>query len=246
MNEKMKTFVRNATITIFIVLGVGFLALGYYGFVPGLSSVLGSSKPRDLRIETEDGDAARALEKAGVSLGALPGDASPEDSLAFEGAVDVVQEFTDEEVTAITRAHRWKNDIAREVQVRFNADGTQEMSGILRLDHAYAFARARKIPLGKYDLAVRWLEAFKYNPAFYVKAKTGWKDGHLALDVIRIELGRLELPPDWFIDDTKLAADIEANLLAIPELKINDVTFGDGTVSFSGTLPVRVNLSPSP
>lgn len=246
MNEKMKTYARNAVITVLIVSGVGILALGYYGFVPGLSAVLGSSKPRDLRIEPAEGDAQRALEKAGVSLGALPSDAAPEDSLAFEGAAVVEQSFTDEEVTAFIRSHRWKNDIARDVQVRFNADGTQEASGVLRLDHAYAFARARRINLGKHDLTVRWLEAAKYNPAFYVKSRLGWKDGHFALDVIRIELGRLELPPDWFIDDTRLAKAIEENLLAIPEFTVREAEFGDGTVRFSGTLPARVNLSPSP
>lgn len=84
----MKTL-RNIGIAAVIVAGVLTLGLGYYGFVPGLSTLLGSAKPRDLKVEPTPQDLESARAKTGIAFGELPKGLPAAVSLEFSGRKDV-------------------------------------------------------------------------------------------------------------------------------------------------------------
>lgn len=241
----MKKTIRFIIVAAVILAGVGTLGLGYYGFVPGLSRVLGSATPRDLRIEPTSQDLAAAKARAGITFGELPSDAPAERSIRFSGRSDVVAEFTDEELTALLLDDRWKYNFVEKAQIRINPDGSEEISGLLRLDRVYGYAVAHRVPMGKLDPLVRRLEMLKSNPAFYVKLRSSWADDRLTMTVERAEIGRFEFPKEVLEDNEEwLRAALEKHVLAVPEVSIRSLTFTDGRMRFDGSLPGAIDWSP--
>ena len=241
----MKKILRNIAITAAILVGIGILGLGYYGFVPGLSKVLGSANPRDLKVEPTVQDLESAKARTGIVFGELPTDVPAEQSIRFTGRTEIVAEFTDEELTALLLDDRWKYNFVEKTQIRINADGSQEISGLLRLDRIYGYALAHRIPMGKIGPFVRRLEMLKANPAFYLKFRSSWTDNVLSMDVERAEIGRFEFPKK-VLDDNRdwVRSSLEKHVLGVPELSIRSLTFTDGWMRFDGTLPQSIDWSP--
>lgn len=61
----MKTFFKFVGFLILILIIVVILLLGYLGFVPGVSAIFGSNKPRDLGITHTQADLDSAQTKLG-------------------------------------------------------------------------------------------------------------------------------------------------------------------------------------
>ncbi|PKH44539.1 hypothetical protein CVH13_01850, partial [Dehalococcoides mccartyi] len=73
-----------AVITFIVLLLVAaVLVMGYLGIMPGVSSLMGSDKPRDLGITATSQDYQTMVTKSGVTVSALPSDTLPADSLTF-------------------------------------------------------------------------------------------------------------------------------------------------------------------
>jgi hypothetical protein len=64
----MKKFLKIAGIVLLGLIVVGLLVLGYFGFVPGLSGLMGSDKPRDLGVTYTAADLTSAQLKLGQEL----------------------------------------------------------------------------------------------------------------------------------------------------------------------------------
>ncbi len=54
---------------------IAALILGYFGFVPGLSDVMGANTPRDLGVKATASSLSSAKSKLGVTFNTLPADA---------------------------------------------------------------------------------------------------------------------------------------------------------------------------
>lgn len=64
----MKKFIK-VIFGIFLVIILGIvLVLGYFGFVPGVSNLLGSNKPRDLEVRTTAAEYDSYIKKAGTEM----------------------------------------------------------------------------------------------------------------------------------------------------------------------------------
>lgn len=241
----MHRTVRSVLIAVIIVMGVATLALGYYGFVPGLSNVLGTAKPRDLRVDPTNDDLASAKAKTGITFSNLLAGLPPEQSIRFTGQKDIVADLTDEELTALLRGDSWRYNFIEKGQVRINADGTEELSGLLRLDRVNGYLLAHQASPEKFRPYLHALESFTHHPAFYVKLESSWQDGKLSMKIIRAEIGRYQL------EDKVLAAHqeewraaIEHHVLSVPGVTIRSLTFGEGKMHFDGTFPATVEWSP--
>ena len=241
----MQRTVRGILIAVIILMGIATLTLGYYGFVPGLSVVLGSAKPRELRVEPHVEDLASAKAKLGVTFANLIAGLPPEQSIKFTGKKDINVDLTDDELTALLRSDSWRYNFVEKGEVRINADGTEEISGLLRLDRVNGYLLAHNASPEKLRPYLRGLESFGHHPAFYVKLDSSWQDGRLSMKVIRAEIGRYQL------EDKVLAkhqeewrAAIEHNVLGVPGLTIKSLTFSGGQMHYEGTFPETVEWSP--
>jgi len=113
-------------VTLIVLLVVGaVLVLGYLGFVPGLSSVFGSDKPRDLGVTYTAQDKASFDQKIGGTFQTMTEPASDGKTLVFTDKKTAVNKsFTQEELTARLAAAEWKYMPLSSPQLRIKDDGS--------------------------------------------------------------------------------------------------------------------------
>jgi hypothetical protein len=124
------------SITGFLIAGVllSVSILGYLGFVPGVSALFGSDKPRNLGITYTEADRGKAYEKNGVIAAALPKTKNIADSIRYEGKKEVSFTMTNAEITALINSSKWEYMPISELQINIHTDGVAEASGILHID----------------------------------------------------------------------------------------------------------------
>lgn len=204
MKKGMKIFLGIIFVTIITVI----LFLGYLGFVPGVSAIFGSSKPRDLGVKYTEADRASGRAKSQLEYGELPAGTPDEISLQRIGSRPVTTAFTSSEITALMNDRPFKYWPYKNVQMKFNADGSAEVSGQLIKSRLPGYMASIGISKTVADKVVQYLPS---NTVFYVKGKASLTNNHVSLlDPSKVEIGRMSIPINLLLssnDNTAYAAD---------------------------------------
>ncbi|MFA5868607.1 MAG: hypothetical protein WC941_02785 [Candidatus Bathyarchaeia archaeon] len=177
----MKTWVKVAAVMGGIVL-VGVLALGYMGFLPFVSDLMGTNKATDLGVKYTAADAATATDKFGTLMN------SP------DGATVTL---TDSELTAFINDKTAKSDIPLEnTQIRVNPDGTIEMSGNINMTRLQALANSADVDASAKSLIGTVTSLVKTDPSFSGKAQFSVVDGKLVASMEDVKIGNFGLSSD--------------------------------------------------
>ncbi len=262
----MKTVVSFLFGIIILLVLITLLAAGYLGLVPGLSKIMGSDKPRDLGVRFSEADLATGRAKSQIVYDTLPENTPAAQSIQRFGKREVNTEFSSPEITTLMNNRPWKYWPYADVQVKFNADGSAEVSGILLKDRLAGYGAAIGLPQEAVDFAQKFLPA---NPALYVKGKAALAGNTVSVfEPEAFEIGRIPLPvgmflsylPNIFSGGEVMAAsqtDMASQLSQVKnkrELIINyinsrlsqingffakEAKFGNNNLIFAGTLPER-------
>jgi hypothetical protein len=223
---------------VVIVVIVAVLGLGYLGLIPGVSSLFGSDKPRDLGVKVTQANLDSANAKTGVKLVTLQSAKSPKESISYSGQKNLKAEFSSEEITAMLANGKWKYSPVSDCQVRFNQDGSVEVSGLLRVDRIYSYAEATGIPASDVKQFLDALKLGSVNPPFYMKGTASAKDNKATVNFESIEIGRLNVPADLIANNkTRLIGLAEDRARQVPGLNAKSLTFANGIMQFDGTVP---------
>jgi hypothetical protein len=171
--------------------------LGYLGFVPGLSSILGTDKPKNLGIKYNQADLKSVRSKSQLEYKVLPDNPSPALTRQFTGKRNVTAQFTSAEITATMNNQPWKYWPYKDVQVKFNSDGSGEISGIFLKDRLIGYGSAINAPSEAIQFATKFLPS---NPVFYIKLKASLVNNKI--DVFKpqaFEIGRMPMPLSLFL-----------------------------------------------
>jgi hypothetical protein len=231
-------------IIVLVIILSSVLVMGYLGFVPGLSAVMGSNKPRDLGVKYTQADLNSLMAKNGIQDAALPDTNNPAGSLVYSGSKAVKADFTQAELTArMADNEKIKFNPVSDTQLKINPDGTAEVSGIMDLnmvgDGATAFGMAKE----DFEKIMPYLDqakALNSKPAFYAKGKVSVVNNQLSMDLDKAEIGRMPLPLDQIPMDT-VTSEFEDLMGNVEGLNIKSLQFEDGKMSFDGTLPAKVS-----
>lgn len=262
----MKSVVSFLLGIIILLVLVTLLTAGYLGLVPGLSKIMGSNKPRDLGVQFSEADKTSGRAKSQIVYDTLPENTPTAQSIQRFGKREVNTEFSSAEITALMNNRPWKYWPYADVQVKFNADGSAEISGILLKDRLAGYGAAIGLPQAAVDFAQKFLPA---NPVFYVKGKAALANNAVSVfEPQDFELGRVPLPVSVFlsyfpnilsVDEVQAAEsnDMVSQLSQIKnkrELIINyinsrlsqingfyarEAKFGNNKLVYNGTLPER-------
>lgn len=173
------------------------LILGYFGFIPGVSNLFGSNKPRDLKVKYTEETRLAARAKSQVEYGELPVDTPASVSLVRTGSRPVKFEMSSSEATSLMNNRPWKYFPYSDVQVKFNADGSAEVSGILLKDRIPGYGAFIGMPKEALDFAMKFLPV---NPVFYLKMKASLANNQVAVfEPQSFEIGRIPLPVSAFL-----------------------------------------------
>ncbi|MBU0612447.1 hypothetical protein KKB10_00370 [Patescibacteria group bacterium] len=127
--HRLRTFF--IVLVIVLVLSViGFAATGLYD-VPGISSIMGTNKPRDLGIKTSPEAVASISEKIPMKISGDYVSYTADPSEIFTGEIDVDAAFSSEEITSWLERFEGENPIFDNVQVK-KGDGTMEISAMMQ------------------------------------------------------------------------------------------------------------------
>jgi len=216
---------KKLLIVIFVLILIPVGILAYVGFVPGISKYV--TKPVDLGIKTD-----KSLVTAFETKYSTQKDNS--------GKVKLDVQLSSEQVTSIFDV--WEDrDIyfpLKNVQVRFNKDGTGEASGYLRIGTAVSLAKN----LGYSDQDIsKGKDYIKYvsgDLPFYVKGTGGMTDNILSIDPSTFQVGRVTVPDSITNPASKVVGDmINRRLKQIGGADIREASFATGELKLIGTVP---------
>ena len=214
--------------TILLIILIIVLALGYAGFVPGVSNVFGSNNPRNLGVEISEEDETVAQNKLGQSI-VDPSD-DPNQQLIDAGGTPVDARLTQEEFAAhITKLHP-----ISDVQIKLEGN-TFEISGRIDKDRIPAFARTIGVDDGKsnqeiLDIVNRYIPV---SPVFYAKGTGSITSDVPTVEFDKAELGRVPVPSDEASE--ALEEYISIILNHVPGFSADSITVEDGELVFKGS-----------
>lgn len=234
---------KRALIVIGILLGlfacVIVLVAGYFGFVPGVSTVMGATKTKDLGVQWTEADLESFRQKVKTELVEIPADEETDDpatSIRYSGSREVTTEFTSEEVTALLNNYPWKYWPLENVQIRFNGDGTVEMSGNLNTGVFIPYTNATGGTTAEIMNAIK-LSRFLRGPAFYVLADASAEADVLSLNVQQAQIGQFTATADQISQhQDKVRQYMQERFDWLPGFSIASARIEDGKLLFDGTL----------
>ena len=258
-------------ILLIIIVLIPVSLLTYLGFMPVLSSLFGTDKPRDLGINFTKEDLKNVREKSQVEYTVLPDSNIPEDTRRFIGERKVNAEFTSSEITATLNNQPWKLWPYTNVQIRFNGDGSGEISGVLLKDKVPSYAETIGVPPEAIDFAMKYLPN---NPVFYVKMKATLENNKVGeFNPQSFEIGRMPMPLNLFLAIggqslvnkayAQSLGDMEKDLSKVQNKKAQIISFingrlnggfgkfyakkayfGENKLYFDGTLTQEISYTP--
>lgn len=230
-----KALIITASVILGLVVAI-VLVLGYFGFVPWLSRAMGSGKPRDLGIELS---AEQAY--AGAKLLRVP--TKPSELRAVLKDPDKYKRFnatmTGDQASSMLLVGQsgipnWPLSL---VQIRFNADGTAEASGVIHASRAVPFMLSAGV---SQEDAGKVMDALKFggSATFYVKGTCGVTNNAVDLSLSDLEIGRVKVPASWYQGNEDQGTPYITNLLNKNGFMVESLKTGDGSVSLKGAQPL--------
>lgn len=254
---------------LFVVVPV--LILGYLGIIPGLSDLMGANKPRDLGIKYSQSDLSSIHAKSLVKYETLPSNVVPAMTRLFSGERQFSGDFSSAEITATMNNQNWIHWPFKNLQVKFNADGSGEISGTLIKSKVSGYAASIGVPQQAADFIAKYIPN---DPAFYVKGKAALSENKVSVfEPQAFQIGRIPMPVSVFLAMVKInpiplvyAQDVSSmteelskvnnkkaliigfinNRLssAYGKFYANKAYFTEGNVHFEGVLTEKISYTP--
>lgn len=211
---------------ILILIPVGILA--YLGLIPGLSPLI--TKPVDLGVQADP-----SLVTAFETKYAAPTGVSTT-------KLDVSLSST--EVTSIFAVWQQRDKLfpLRDVQIKFNADGTGEASGYLKISSAIALAQNLGYSDSDIEKGKEYIQYISGDLPFYVKGTGGMINNQLTMDPTTFQLGRVTVPDSITTPTARVVGDmINRRLRQIGDTNIEEASFKTGAFKLKGIVPSTIH-----
>ncbi len=229
-------------IAIVAVALVAVLVLGYFGFMPGVSSLFGSNKPVKLGISFTPQDYQSALVKSGIQFhDNLENIALDRSSKVYGPPKKVSFDLTPSEALAVLNYKKYSpNFPVKDWELRVNADKTLEVSSIVKIDKfgnsdTLTDDRVKKVisDIGKAGL--------KEVPV-YVKGSVEVVNGQLNFNAANVKAGRLSISTDQVNQyEGEINSFFQSVQKNIPGLSIQNASINNGKIHIDGTMPSSVS-----
>ena len=213
-------------IFLFILVLVPLSILTYLGVIPILSLLV--VKPVDLGI-TADPSLVTAFEAKY---------ARPNTTVTN---LDVA--LSSQEITSVMSVweQRDRHFPLHSVQVRFNADGTGEASGYLRIGTAIALAQNLGYSDADIEQGKTYIKYVSGDLPFYVKGTGGMTNNALSINPSTFQLGRVTIPNSITDSAAMVVGDmIKRRIQQIGGANIRRADFNNGTFRLIGTVPSTI------
>jgi hypothetical protein len=185
-------FLLGCGLAIAVIVIAAVLVLGYLGFVPGVSNLFGSNKPKDLGVTYTQADYNSAHARNGTTHSILPAGTAPENSIKFSGSHPVNTIYTQAEINAEINDRDWEYYPLKDCQLRINADNTVEFSGLVITSRLKNYAAGLKESDDTMNSITNYIKYIPGNPAFYAKGTVEVANGQIVnTNITQFKVGNL-------------------------------------------------------
>jgi len=217
-----------AIIFLVLVFGLGFVGFRY----------LVSGSPRDLGITFTEADRQNAYTKNAVESSKISNTPDVKNSIRYEGTKNIDTTFTSPEITALINSVNWAYYPVSNVQIKINADGTGEVSGVLDVKKVISWVSFTH-PTAEIEKAMRDYR-IGWNTPFYLKGKASVVDNKVTLSSDKIEVGRVTIPNNLVVENIPIMQSFaEDRINAVPNLDIKSFNLDGGQINFKATVPEK-------
>jgi hypothetical protein len=232
-------------VLILVVILVVVLGLAYIGFVPGLSGLMGSTKPRNLGIKYSQADYEAYNQKTNTQTTITQTASVSGETLNFSEPKEMQVTMSEAEVSARIGHSPWKYMPLTNFQIRFPGKDIVEFSANLATDRLSGFiAEAGGVDISQADIekGLSYLKIVSKNPPVYAKAQVSVNDNKAEIVLQKLELGRMPIPFGSIDIDTSLENAVNDIMDKTPGFKAKSVRFGDGKMTFEGSAPTKIEV----
>jgi hypothetical protein len=237
----MKVFL-GIIIGIVVVVVIGVLVLGYLGFVPGLSNLMGANKPAKLGGTYTAADYNSAISKSGIQMNDnLANTYVPKSQRVYGSAKSVSMDLTPAEVLAVLNTKPMSSNIPfKDYDLRINPDNSVEASALLEVDK---IVNNSQIPQEVKDALKSINDAGLKEVPVYMKGAVSVVNGQLNYDAEDIKIGKISIPAGQVNDATSQVSNYFQTLTShIPGLSVKNASVINGKFHFDGTVPSSVDM----
>lgn len=226
-----------------ILTVISILVVGYFGFIPGLSRVLGSDRPRNLGVTYSDADYQSMSGKTGVVINSLPESTPATAAITVSGQRQVNASFTAAEMTAAINRNTWKYFPFTNVQIKINPDNSIEAAGLVEVNRLMEYAQAMGAKGEDIENGMKELNLPFTSFPFHAKVKGSVSNNKLNVETFTLEVGRFPLPRGIAtqIQET-LVPLVEFKLQNNPSISVQSASIEEGQAKFVGTLPITESV----
>src|SRR5450759_3149113 len=237
-------FIKKFAVGLLVIIIVIVLGLGYLGFVPGVSKMLGSDKPRDLGIRYTEADLNSIISKNGVQRIVLESAPNIKSSFVLEGSQALDNVFTDKELTArLGQESDWLFNPFTTVQIKIRENGIVEASGVVRVDRLKGYAEATGVSSKEIEVMSKGMDKYKVPrisfPA-YIKGNLSIEDNRVNIDLSALYMGKIPVANELYGQATRAFEDFVYKRLTsggYGSLYVKSLSFSNGKMSFYGNIP---------
>lgn len=223
---------------VFLVVLLFVGALGYLGFVPGLSTLMGADRPKDLGVRYTEENRRQGNEKSKLQYEALPADTPVAQSIRYTGKVDVTAAFTNEELSALASKRNWKYYPFTQVQIKSYGDGTAEVSAVLLKGRVGGWLAKMNVPQVAVDYISKALVLLPDRIPVYAAGKAALSENRISVfDLRSFEVGRFPAPASTVNKyKSHIVSFLNYRLTQYGGFYAKDAHFEKGSLSFDGSL----------
>jgi len=220
----MKKFLLGLTVLVIMIV----VALSYIGIVPILSKPF--NKPKDLGIKSDPNLIYEFEKKYGYDDGS--------------GKVNLDVVLSSEEVSSVFAVweERDVNFPLRDVQVKFNSDGSAQASGIIRLPVVVSLAKQLGYSDSEIEQGKQYVQLLNGDLPFYLEGNGSMINNQLTMNPSTFQIGRVTVPGEIVPPLQSLVADmINRRIQQIGGADIKRASFETGAFKLVGSVPSTIN-----
>lgn len=231
-------------IGVVVVVIVAILVLGYLGFVPLLSDLMGVNNPVNLGVKYTQSDLDSARSKLGLTID--NSSSSNSTSIKILKTAPVKTQLNSAEVTALINyiADNWKNSPIKNIQVLINSDGSVEVSGTIIPNRFDGFAAAVNMSNSTLNDIKPLVSMVQTNPSFYTKFSFSITNGTVSSSFNTIQIGKVTVPADDMAKVQPAFNNFVTNIAKPPMNLLGNVSFENGEMIVDGTIPTQIYIAP--
>jgi hypothetical protein len=206
-------------------LFVGIIILAIFGFV-GYKFMM---QANDLGVKADTAFVTAFEEKYGKPNGT--------------GKIDLDVTLTSEEITSVFAVwqERDKNFPLRDVQIKFNSDGTGEASGYLKVESAINLAKNLGYSDSDIEKGKDYIKYVSGDLPFYVKGTGEMINNKITVNPASFQIAKISVPDNIITPASLLVTDmINKRINQIGGADIKEASFKTGVFKLQGLVPETI------